>query len=251
MTPQKRPSGIRIVLASAIAILPLTAAPREWKSADGSRTITAELIAHEAGKVTIRRTDGQEFTLKFSDLHEEEQGWLKDNHPDPEAPPPEEAIFDHLRFGDTRDQVLAKLKASKAVEMTVDEAFLGRVGLNGAFRTRQKVGAYHATLYFDWTPAGLLKELTLQTEAVSSSHYNDGLKQSWVAMSELLAILHGKPIQNGPLPALDSLDDGLFLASHLWRIPGGTAMLGTAQEGTHYMTVVRFTKERHEARRIP
>src|SRR5690606_1358888 len=179
------------------------------------------------------------------------QRWLNSNHPDPEAPPHEDAIFDRLLFGDTRDQVFAKLKASKAVEMTVDETFIGRIGLNGAFRTRQKIGAYHATLFFDWTEAGRLKELTLQTEAVPQADYDAGLKQSWSAMSELLTTLRGKPVQNGQLPMRDSLEDGMFLASHLWRIPGGTAMLGTAQEGPRYMTVVRFTQERLDARRTP
>ena len=48
------------------------------------------------------------------------------------------------------------------------------------------------------------------------------------------------------------LADGLFLASHLWRLEGGgSALLGTACEGNEFMVVVRFTQDAIQPVRVP
>ena len=111
--------------------------------------------------------------------------------------PNKAAVFDQLVFGQSRAQVLAKLKTSKFVELTVDETFLGRTGLNGVFRTRKKIGGLDASLYFDWTDAGELKELTLQTEALPASAYRTQIEPSWKKFIELLTTLYDDPVQKG------------------------------------------------------
>jgi hypothetical protein len=160
-----------------------------------------------------------------------------------EAAAPSKAVFDQLMFGDTRAQVLAKLKASKIVELTVTEAFLGRTGLNGVFRTRKKIGGLDASLYFDWTGDDKLKEVTLQTETVPLADYQAKIAPSWKEFVSLLTTLYGQPAQKGTLPNPSSLGDGSFTPSHLWLLEsGGSALLGTARDGNKFQLVVRFTQ---------
>ena len=158
--------------------------------------------------------------------------------------PKQAAVKDQLVFGDTRDQVLAKLKASPVVEMNVGDTFLGRTGLNGIFRTRKRVGGLNASLFFDWTIAGELRELTLQTDALPASAYPSRIASSWKEFIVLLRTLYGKPTQQGSLPTMGSLSDGSFSPSHLWSLEsGGSALLGTARAGSNYQLVVRFTQK--------
>lgn len=50
---------------------------REWKTADGSKTIAAEYVSAKDGKVTIRRTDNRKiFTLPLDTLSEADRAWV-------------------------------------------------------------------------------------------------------------------------------------------------------------------------------
>jgi len=252
------PSRIALTLILAIASAPaLIAETRPWKSADGLRSVQGEFIKRDATSVTIRNDVGKELTIDFSKLHPDEKKWLDLNHslatPATAAPAPDPtAFFDNLTFDDTRDTTLAKLKASKVVEMTSDETFIGRSGINGVFRTRQKIGSLNVFLYFDWTEAGKLKELTLQTESLPATAYKSDLEPSWKGFVELLSTLYGKPVQKGPLPQPESIADGSFSPSHLWAIEtGGSALLGTAREANKYQLVVRFTQKKVAVVEIP
>ena len=216
---------------------------RAWKSADDTRTVEGKFLKRDSSAVTIRTADGREIVIQLSQLHPDEHRWLKLHHP-PEGSPDPSAVFDTLTFEDTRDSALAKLKASKIVEMTVNETFIGRSGLNGIFSTRKKIGDLAASLYFDWTPEGTLKELTLQTETIQEVEYRSRLEPSWKEFIELLSMLYGLPEQNGPLPQANILADGSFLPSHLWLLEGGgSALLGTARDGNRFQLVVRFTQK--------
>lgn len=220
---------------------------RQWKSADGLRTLQGDFVKRDTTTVTIRLESGKETTIDLAKLHADEASWLNIHHPAAGAGPAPDpaAVFDTLLFGDSRETVTKKLKASKIVETTTDETFLGRSGLNGVFFTRQKIGKVKASLYFDWTGEGNLNELTLQTEFFPGSAYKSELEPTWTAMVELLSTLYGAPVQKGPLPAMESLTDGTFTPSHLWKLDGGGgALLGTACEGKKYQLVVRFTQKK-------
>ncbi len=245
-----------IKLFILLSALPAIAEPRPWKSADGVRSVQGEFVKRDAATVTIRTDAGKEIIIELAKLHPDETKWLDLNHApagSPPAPAPDPAaFFDTLTFNDTRDSTLTKLKASKIVEMTADETFIGRSGLNGIFRTRQKIGALNGFLYFDWTEAGKLKELNLQTETRPATAYKTELEPSWKELIELLSTLYGKPIQKGPLPSMASLPDGSFSPSHLWNLEsGGCALLGTAREGPRYQVVVRFSKTKPQLVEIP
>lgn len=241
------PRSFLISLITAVSVSSTFAEMRPWKNTDGTRSVQGDFIKRDATSVTLKTEAGKEILIKISQLHADESKWLDAHHPLNPAYSPQDpsAFFDNLTFSDTRTTTEAKLKASKLVEMTMDEAFLGRSGLNGVFRTRQKIGALDGFLYFDWTNTGKLKELNLQTEARPNTAYKTELEPSWKKFVELLTTLYGKPVQNGPLPAMASLSDGTFSPSHLWNIgSGGCALLGTAREGSKFQVVVRFSQKK-------
>jgi hypothetical protein len=227
---------------------------RPWKNTDGTRTVQGEFIKRDTTRVTIKTDAGKELIIELSKLHADDHRWLESHHSLNPTPPPQDptAFFDNLTFRDTRETTEAKLKASKLVEMTTDSVFIGRSGLNGVFRTRQKIGTLDGFLYFDWTEAGRLKELNLQTESRPNTAYKSELEPSWKQLVELLTTLYGKPAQKGPLPSMASLTDGTFSPSHLWNIDtGGCALLGTAREGSKFQVVVRFSERKSGLSGIP
>jgi len=67
--------------------LPLTAAPRTWKEPEGVRTFQGEFISRDAKGVTIRRSDGRQFTLANDRLHPDDAKWLDATHPLPGGKP--------------------------------------------------------------------------------------------------------------------------------------------------------------------
>ena len=238
---------------------PLSAATRKWQSKDGSKFIIAEYIKHDALTVTVKRADGKVVTLGRNDLHEQDVNFLatlpegtgkndptKGNSPGKEnvAVMEETAVFDTLKLGDTRAEVQAKIKASKLLELTVDEMYLGRFGLNGSYRTKQTIGGLKCSLYFDWDSNGLLSEVTLQTTPQSNSSYNGSLKDTWAELAKLMTTLHGVPLQKADFPEANQLQNDMSLSSHLWRLHGrGSALLGTSKSTDGYMVSVRFTTE--------
>ena len=250
-------SRLAITWILAIVAAPtLVAEPRPWKSADGDRTIQGDFIKRDTSTVTIRNDAGKEITIELAKLHPDEIKWLNLHHSlNPKAtatPHDPSAFFDNLSFRDTRATALLKLKASKIVEMTTDETFVGRSGLNGIFKTRQKIGNLNGFLYFDWTDAGVLKELTLQTDSRPDTAYKTELENAWKEFVDLLTTLYGKPVQKGTLPPMATLADGSFAPSHLWLLDGrGSALLGAARDGENYQIVVRFTDKKVDVVEVP
>jgi len=235
-----------IALLLATALHAAAAPPRQWKSADGSRSFQGEFIKRDATTVTLRRIgDTKETTLALEKLHPDDRTWVNANHPLAGVGMPDaSAVFDELSFGDNREAVLKKLKASKFVEMTMDETFIGRSGLNGVFRTRQKIGGQFASLYFDWTGDNQLKEITLQTDLLPSTEVSTQIVPCWKSFIGLMNTLYGKPVVEDKELHVSSIQDGALCSTHLWKLEqGGSALLGASKDGAKYQVVVRFTKE--------
>jgi len=234
-----------------IATLAIASAEvRQWRSADGSRTFDAEFISQDAQSVVLRRAqDHKEVRIPIASLHASDQAWLASEKKAKSTPPSQparayddKAVFDTLHFGDTRAEVEKKLRASRIVGLTVDDAYLGRMGLNGSFRTRKTVGGLTCSLSFDWTGEGGLKEVTLQTDPQPKNAYPSTLKSTWEELATLMSTLHGQPLQAGNYPDLSSLKDGMLIPTHLWKIsPSGSAMLGASRDGDRYLIVIRLT----------
>ncbi len=234
---------IFVLILLLVPALQASAAPREWKSADGQRSIRGEFISRDAVGVTIRRNDGRQVPITLEQLHPDDRSWIAANHPLPgtEVAPPS-AVFDQLAFGDSRAEVTRKLESSKFVEASLDNSLFGRTGLNGIFRTRSKIGGLDAMLYFDWDEKGGLKEITLHSTPLPASALNDRLIPCWKEFIELLTTLHGKPVSENPHIDLAPIRDGAISGTHLWKLENSAnVMLGPAREGNQYQITVRFT----------
>ena len=250
----------------ALLLLSLARAEsRKWMNKDGSKFIIADYVSHNQFTVTVKRVDGKIVTLGRNDLHPDDVNYVaklptpkmtpgnsSTTGPTSSAPVMEDsAVFDTLKLGDSRKEVQDKIKASKMLELTVDELYLGRLGLNGSYRTKQTIGGLKCLLYFDWDSNGNLKELTLQTQPQQSNTYDGLLKSTWSELSKLMTTLHGRPLQNADFPAASSLQNDMSLSIHLWRLGGGgNALLGTSKSVEGYMVSVRFTTEKIEPIRI-
>lgn len=238
-----------ILFLFLISSLIAPAAMRSWRNAEGTKSFRAEFLASDGVRVTLKRGDGRIVTFAMAKLHENDRAWVRGNiNPkdlSADAPSPKGAAFDQLEFGDDRNTVEKKLKASKFVTAGLDETFLGRTGLNGIYKTRATIGGLHCYLFFDWNESGGLREVTLQTQPVGKGRYITSLRGNWAELIDLLNKLHGRPRQGTEFPNLNDLQDGLILGSHLWYTEEGhSVILGTGQEGQGYNVVVRITSER-------
>lgn len=242
----------------------LCAAPRSWRSSDGQRSIAGDFARRDETRVTIVRPDRTEVAIPLAKLHPDDLAWLNAEHPlggkSPTVAPDRDkttgpagegagedgesgGVFDQLAFGDTRAQVLEKLKQSKFVTMTADETFIGRTGLNGIFRLSEKVGGLEASLYFDWDGGGRLTEITLQTEMVDAARFSAVIEPCWKAFIPLLTKIHGTPVHGQEHLDERSLPEGALSGTHLWKLePEGSAMLGAVKEAGKCQVAVRFTK---------
>jgi hypothetical protein len=242
---------LTLLLTGAV---PLFAESHTWKSPDGKSSFSGEYVSHDDKQVTIRRQDGQVFKVDFTKLHADEKKWVTSQSAggQAEVAPDPKAVFDNLCFGDNLATVKKKLKASKAVETTLDDALMGRTGLNGIYKTRQKIGGLHCELFFDWTGNETLSEVMLQTQGQDAEVYPTQLKETWAQLVEVLSALHGKPAQAGGYPGIKQVKDDMFLPSHLWQLKnGGSALLGVSMQQGRYLVVVRFTTEKVQAAAFP
>jgi hypothetical protein len=245
--PQPRLMPSRILIACLLLSSSLLhAETRVWRSADGGKSIQGQFVKRDAASVTIRRPNQNELVIPLEKIHWDDRAWLDARHPLPAAAPApvNSYVFDKLEFGDNRAQVTEKLKASKLVKATLPETLFARTGINGIFQTLQKVGGLEASLYFDWSEDGGLKEVTLQTTALSGNDVEARLTPSWKELIGILTSLHGRPINAHGKLDVSSIPNGSMTATHLWKLEHqGTAMLGAARNGDAYQIAVRFTTE--------
>ncbi|MGJ8723467.1 MAG: hypothetical protein ACSHYB_02830 [Roseibacillus sp.] len=230
-------------LTLCLSLSPLRAEPYEWKAKDGERSILAEFVSRDETSVVIRKTNGSAVTVKIDELHTASKNHLNQNHPLGGAkrePEPAGDAFGPLNFGDSREEVEEKLVNSTLVTTKVDETLFGRTGLNGIFETAIPLGGLPCFLYFDWNESGNLHEITIRTKGVDSSQYNGKLRSTWSETVATLEKLYGKPLSGNSYPKQDDLENGLMLASHLWRNTKGSILLGPGQEHTGYNVSIRF-----------
>jgi hypothetical protein len=237
---------LRILITFMLCSQAIFAEIRSWRSADGVKSLQGQFVKRDAASVTILRNDHRELIIPLDKIHKDDRAWLDENHPlPPEAPPPvTHYVYDNLEFGDTRAEVMDKLRNSKLVKATLPETLMGRTGLNGAYQTNHQVGGMDASLYFDWDDDGRLKEVTLQTSPLSGDSLEVRLKPCWEELIKLLTTLHGKPINAHDKLDIASVSEESMSATHLWKMDGGgTAMLGAARQKEGYQIAVRFTAE--------
>lgn len=245
--------SLRFLILALLSCTLVHAAPRTWRSADGSKSFEGDFVGREGTKVTVKQTvGGKEITFDMAFLHEDDRKWVNLYHPTDTSKksnlPVSTGVFDDLNFGDTPQQVEDKCKKSQVVEpsngSTQKSTLFGGTAMGGDYRTRQKIGDLYAFLYFTWDEKdGSLSEISLQTESLSSISYDDTLKDCWSQLIELLTGLHGNAVQSAPLPRPNQILPETIIGSHIWKLEkGGTAMLGISRSEQQYLVVVRFSK---------
>jgi hypothetical protein len=225
---------------------------KTWRNVEG-KSIEGEYVSRTDKDVTIRLATKTTSTIPLEKLHAEDRFWLDTKHP-PNAKPSQNpaAIFDQLTFGDNHKQVEEKLKASKFAKLTVAETFLGRSGLNGVFRTTEKIGGLDASLYFEWKNEDNLSEINLHTDPQPIAQAQQTLVPCWKEFAKLLSNLYGKPVISSPELNISSIPDGAYQPTHLWNLsPKGSVTLGASREGDKFLIVCRFSEKKTNPVALP
>jgi len=232
---------ITIALATTLGVQAKT-----WRNVEGTKSFEGEYVSRTDKDVTIQLATKKTTTIALDKLHEDDRFWLDKNHP-PNAKPAQNpaAVFDQLTFGDNHKQVEEKLKASKFAKLTVAETFLGRSGLNGVFRTTEKIGGLDASLYFEWKNEDSLEEVNLHTDPLPITQAQQTLVPCWKEFANLLSNLYGKPVISSPELNTSSIPDGAYQPTHLWNLsPKGSVTLGASREGDKLLIVCRFSEKK-------
>lgn len=238
---------ITIALATTLGVEAKT-----WRNVEG-KSIEGEYVSRTDKDVTIRLTTKKTTTIPLDKLHENDRFWLDNNHPFNAKPAQNPAaVFDQLTFGDNRKQVEEKLKASKFAKLTVAETFIGRSGLNGVFRTTEKIGGLDASLFFEWKNEDSLQEVNLHTDSLPITQAQQTLIPCWKAFAKLLSNLYGKPVISSPELNTSSIPDGAYQPTHLWNLsPKGSVTLGASREGDKLLIVCRFSEKKTNPVALP
>lgn len=229
------------------ATLHANAAPRAWRSADGKRSVKGEFVTRNDKTITIRRfADFRDVTIPLDQLFPEDITWLNTNHPLPGSAPihplPTLALDPLITFGESRAQVLSKLKINKDFKATIAETLMGRTGGNGVYRTLEKIGGLHASLFFKWDDSGNLKDFDLQTEARPASDLKEHLLPCWQMFITLITKQYGEPIKATKQLDLALIQGDSLLSTHMWKLKGtGIVMLGAYRDGDRYLISAHFT----------
>ena len=244
-----------IAVVLALACVQSSAQTRSWRNTDGSRSVRGDFVKRDAATLHIVRSDRKEVAIPLELLHPDDRKWLDATHPfiPPEARERAAArrFITMVRFGDTREEVLAKLEKSPELELTIPKDLLGRTGLNGAFRTTTTIGGLKAFLFFDWTPDGRLSELQLRTESVPAAAFQAPLTGAWKQLAALLTDWHGNPVISADALPARVPADGQMVSTHAWQLGnGGTAQLGPASEDGKVFIAAHFSSQ-SRLREIP
>ena len=141
-----------------------------------------------------------------------------------------------IKFGDSRDQVSAKLDQSNQVTSTLPKAMISRVGLNGAYQTTQSLKGLKFSLYFGWENDKLTQITYRSTSAPPAS-----IKQAWNYSINLLSAIHRKASNAGDYPKLNELKDKGILYSHEWKSGAGYIYLGVGKISGKYNINITFS----------
>jgi len=243
-------------LAIAIALLTSVAASaetRDWKNKDASRSVRGDFISRDKTSVLIRRSsDLKQTSLPLDQMHVSDLAWLEKTHPIPKPKPPAptdpkgllKSIHGTLSYGDNSSKVAAKLKASGIFDSTMPDSFLARTGMDGIFRTKQKIANQYSVLYFNWNEDGGLKDFTLHTDSLQLSNAKDQILPCWQYYINIITELYGKPLNANPTLELGSIQQDAIIFTHLWQTEQmGSILIGASHNADGYQIAMRFSGE--------
>lgn len=147
-----------------------------------------------------------------------------------------------VEFGDNRNEVEKKLKASPLVDAKSQSSMFARTGLNGAFKTTRTLDGLQYAIYYDWKDGDTLKSLNLHSTHIPTTEYPSKLKASWSYLINFLSSRHGQASNAGTYPNknLVAMDNMYF--THEWKTDTGYLYMGPGLEKNGYKLVMTFTK---------
>lgn len=161
-------------------------------------------------------------------------------------------VYGSLEFGDSRETVTKKLKVSELVEQTLDSTFFGRTGLNGVFKCKAKLAGLTYHLYFGWSENGGLNEITLRSNGIPLSEYNNSLKDAWSEANSLFTKVYNKPAQNAKYPTQQDFKENDIMISHVWyKGSSQSILIGPGIKKGKCFLAIRFVNERVKIVRTP
>lgn len=242
------------LLLLLLSITSLSAAEtREWRNPDGTKSVRGYVFKRDSQNLIITLSkNARQQTIPLNQLHQDDLNWLNQNHPPTPSSPAksstttdqDEGVLENLRFGDSRSEVTRKLKHSKMFEATMAETFFGRMGLNGIFKSKEKIGGLHGFLYFDWDENDGLQSITVQTEPQDPAMWKSQLEPCMTEFVNLLSALYGKVTAASQRTDPATLQDGMIMADFLWKLePKGSILLGPSKIDGKLHVAVRFTQQ--------
>lgn len=154
-----------------------------------------------------------------------------------------ENFYAGLSFGDNRKAVESKLRACKYMVMSADERFLGRTGLNEAFKTKYNLGKTKYALSFNFEPADALNTVDLySTVKFPEDQFAVELQPEYENLVAFLSEIYGKPASAVDLPSPASVQVDALFFTHEWQNAAGynvRAGIGRSKKG--YFLVIQFS----------
>ncbi|MEM9479396.1 MAG: hypothetical protein AAGA58_07065 [Verrucomicrobiota bacterium] len=198
---------------------------REWKSADGTKTIRGELVKQEGENVVLKREDGKVFDFPRDLLSEEDQNFLKQAASGAGGTSPNFlAAINKLEFGQTPEQVTEVLKGAPGVEGGVNKFFEARMGLNGMYFTT--VAGVRYDFFFEFDDKSKLTEISLRSSPYDEGELRGKFQAAWRNMRTEIRKGLGAPAITTELPPLKEIDDNTGRSTDIWDTPSRGYYLG-------------------------
>lgn len=211
------------ILCFLLAAVSATAGTRMWRSADGSRTMEAELVSLTGDVVTMRDKSGRELVFTLDKLAAPDQARVKSEAAALAANPPAKPVarlevFDGFRLGASIDETAAAAKRAPGVAGGLPDQLLGRTGINGVYSV--KAGGVDWSLFFGFSTTESLTDVSLHGPDVPADA-PEGLKAQAAAIRPLLDALAGKALHAEAPPPVESIAEGAIAFTESWGAGDG------------------------------
>lgn len=156
-------------------------------------------------------------------------------------------LISGIQYGDSSDEVMAKLEKSDLVNSNLDKSMFARVGMNGSFETTNTLKGMKFKLYFDWQDSGStrkLSQMTFRSNPTSLKGNKPNLLSAWVYAQNILTAKFGNPTNSGEYPKTSKLPDGGIIYSHEWKTRQGYVYLGLGKEEGKINLSINFCKSK-------
>lgn len=224
----------------ALLTVSAQAETRLWHSADGTRTMEAELVSLKGEVVTMKDRQGKELVFTLDKLGTADQALVKKEAENLKPKPPSAAkleAFEGFQLGNDIDETTAALKRVPGIGGGLPKELLGRTGINGVYSL--KAGGVDWSFYFGFDAAESLTEVSLYGPEVAVE--NPGaLRPHAEAIRPMLSALAGPPLNAQAPPPIETIAEGSAFFSESWGGSGRYYHLGVGKLEGKLRCVVRL-----------